>query len=423
MIKKLWKKFISSEFNRNSLVLVSGTTIAQLLPIIVSPILTRLYSPEDFGVLALFMSLSMILSLLATGRYELSLILPKKDSEAFNLLNLIFIIAIIFSLFLLLAILLFHDFFVGVLKEPNISLWLYFLPLTVFFLGGYTALTFYHTRLKNYKIISTYKVARSFTMASVQTGLFFLRNGTLALVLGYILAQIIGFLGLLKKVFIKNKQLKFNKLKVIALAKRYKKFPFMTLPSSLLNKLSSEMPNLLITPLFSSTILGFYSLGYRILTAPSTFIGVSISQVFMQSATEEMHKTGKSSRVFISTLKKLLVIGIPFFLVLYFTAEPVFGFVFGKEWTIAGTYAKILTPFLFTRFVASPLSAVLYVFEKHEILIGSQITIFLLSIATFAIGHFFLTNFQNFLLLYSVSLSVYYVMYLFISYLIANKKI
>ncbi|MBN2893860.1 MAG: oligosaccharide flippase family protein [Bacteroidales bacterium] len=424
MIKKILAKISGSEFNKNSLTLISGTTIAQLLPIAVSPILTRIYTPEDFGVLALFMSLSMILSIVATGRYELAILLPKKDSHGFNLLALSIILAGIFSVILMIALFFFHDFFVDLLDNPKIGGWLYLLPIVVFFLSGYNALNYFHTRFKNYKILAKYRILRSGVMSVFQIGLFFLHNGILALVSGYSLAQLSGNTAMMREA-LKNKELRksVSKVKIIALAKKYSNFPKSTLFANLLNKGSSEMPNILITPIFNSSILGFYSLGYRLLAVPSTFIGGSLSQVFMQAANEEIIKTGKSNIIFKSVFKKLLLIGIPFFTILALTAEPVFGFVFGKEWTVAGTYAMYMSPLLFTRFVVSTLSVVLYVFEKHAIILFIQITMFILSVGIFLSAFIFKLDIQNFLLLYSLILTAFYLIYLFILWKAANAKL
>ena len=152
MIKKILKYINKSEFTKNSLTLISGTTIAQLLPIAISPILTRIYTPEDFGVLALFMSLSMIFSIVAGGRYELAIILPKKDSYAINILALVIVLSGIFSVLLMFSILVFHDYFVDLLENPKISFWLYLLPLVVFLLVVFNGLNYFHTRFKNYKL-------------------------------------------------------------------------------------------------------------------------------------------------------------------------------------------------------------------------------------------------------------------------------
>jgi len=424
MIKKIKDYINKSEFTKNSIIMIGGTTAAQLLPVAISPILTRLYSPEDFGVLALFMSLSMILSIVATGRYELAIILPRKDSYAINILALIVIIASVFSLLLMIAILLFHDFFISLLNNNGISSWLYLLPTVVFFISLLNALNYYHSRFKNYKLISIAKITRSTFLSVIQLGLFFFKNGVLALISGYSLAQLSGNIILLIKT-LKNKELlrKIHKNKILALAKRYKKFPQFTMLASLFNKSSIELPNILLASLFDVGTLGFYSLSYRILSVPSAFIGMSISQVFMQETTKQKEETGKSIIIFDSVLKKLLFIGISFFGILFFTAEPIFDFVFGQEWRVAGIYAKILSPLLLFRFTASTLSSLLYVYEKHKIILAIQISLLVLTIITFIFSYYANLSIENFLKVFSLVFSIFYIIYLIILRLVANSKI
>lgn len=424
MIKKILKYINKSEFTKNSLTLISGTTIAQLLPIAISPILTRIYSPEDFGVLALFMSLSMVFSIIAGGRYELAIILPKKDSYAINILALVIVLSAVFSLILMLSILFFHNYFVTLLENPEISVWLYILPLIVFLLVVFNALNYYHTRLKQYKLLAATKVIRSGVMSFLQLGLFVLKSGVVALISGYSFAQFAGNITLFRKI-LKDKKLlnTINKPRMIALAKRYKSFPKKTMIAGLFNKGSSELPNILITPFFNVATLGFYSLGYRMLSIPSAFIGMSVSQVFMQTSNDEVLKTGKSIKIFKSVLKKLLLIGIPFFGILALTAEPIFGFVFGNEWKISGTYAMILTPLLFTRFIASSLSVVLFVFEKHTLILISQITLLVLSIGVFVLSNLLSLDFRDFLIIFTIVLSIYYLVYLILLWLVSDSKI
>lgn len=424
MIKAIKKYLNRSEFIKNTLTLISGTTIAQLLPVLISPILSRLYKPDAFGVLATFTSLTVIFSMIASGRYELAIVLPKKDSYGINILFLSFFLSLIISGILLLVVFLFHDKIVYLLKLPKISGWLYLIPFVVLFLSGYNALTYFLTRMKKFKQISTNKVIRSITVAIVQLGLFFTKNGTFALVTGYSTGQLGGEIAMLRSA-IKNKKLlkQVNFAKMKALAKRYKRFPQVQMPSTLLNRLSTDMPNLLLASLFDAATLGFYSMGFRVLAVPSTFIGMAVSQVFMQAANEEFIKTGKITKIFKSVLKKLLIIGIPTFLIIGLFSKFLFGFIFGSEWTESGLYAEILTPLFFVRFIAASLSTVLYIFEKHKIIFSLQTAMFLLSVGIFAAGFYFKLQIIPFLWLYSIILTIYYLVHFFMIWKVANNKL
>ena len=142
-----------SEFNRNVLTLMTGTTIAQAIPIAISPILTRIYTPEDFGVLALFVAITSIFGSIANGRYELAIMLPKKDENAINIFALGLIITFSMSFILLVLVVLFNEQITELLKNDEISVWLYFVPIAVLFIGLYNMLAYYNNRKKYYKVI------------------------------------------------------------------------------------------------------------------------------------------------------------------------------------------------------------------------------------------------------------------------------
>jgi len=137
-----------SEFSRNVLTLMTGTTIAQAIPIAISPILTRIYSPEDFGVFALYMSIVGTFAAMATLRYDTAIMLPKKDKDAINIVLLSVMISFFISLIVLLIIFLFNQQITNLLETPDISNWLYVVPLTVLLTGLYQSFNFWNNRKK-----------------------------------------------------------------------------------------------------------------------------------------------------------------------------------------------------------------------------------------------------------------------------------
>ena len=110
-----------SEFSRNVLTLMTGTTIAQAIPIAISTILTRIYTPEDFGIFALYMSIASMIAVVATGRYELAIMLPKKDEDAVSIVALSIIISFFVSFIALLIVSIFNTEIASLLGNPEIS--------------------------------------------------------------------------------------------------------------------------------------------------------------------------------------------------------------------------------------------------------------------------------------------------------------
>ena len=365
----MFKKFIpSSDFGRNVLILMTGTTVAQAIPIAISPILTRIYTPEDFGIFALFFAIISIFGSIANGRYELAIMLPQKDEDAINIFALGFIITVLLSLFLLIIILIFHNNIVNYLDNEKIGIWLYFVPFAVFFVGLFNILNYYNTRKKEYKSLANAKVIKSIILAVTQLSIGFIKQGAMGLITGQILSQFFANMRLFKNI-IKNKTLlsHISKENIIKQAKRYKDFPKFSLWGVFANTLSVQFTNILISSFYSVATLGFYSLVQKILGMPSALIGGSIGQVFFQEASESKQKYGEASSIFKRTVKKLFFIGTIAFGLLYFIVEDLFAFVFSEEWRIAGIYAQIVIPFFFIRFVSASVSTIYDIFDGLKI--------------------------------------------------------
>lgn len=424
-LKNKFQKYVNrSDFFKNTLMLISGTAIGQILPLAITPILSRLYTPEDFGSLTLFMTIVIWGSFIANGRYDLAIVLPKKQDYSLNLMIFSVCLSAFVCFLFFVVVVFFHRPLIELLAANTLEDWIYLAPLVIFFLAVYELLTYFHTKLKNFKVIAQSQVIRSLTTSLLQVILFFTNSGIIALVGGYSLGQLSGNMGMLKILIRDNKLISSIRIsKMWALAKRYKRFPQVQMPSTILNRLGNELPNLLLNPFYGVEILGLYSFGYRLLTIPSVFIGASVSKIFLQAATEEFYKTRKSSQIYKSVFKKLVLLGAPFFVVLAITAKPVFAFVFGKQWAMAGFYSQILSPLLFTRFVAAVMSTILYVFEKHKIIFITQLVLFLITLSIFVAAHFLNWNFVLFLSVFSISLTLYYIIFCFITWLVANKKI
>jgi O-antigen/teichoic acid export membrane protein len=374
-----------SEFSRNVLTLMTGTTIAQAIPIAISPILTRIYTPEDFGVFALFIAIMSIFGSIANGRYELAIMLPKKDEDAINILALGFIINVTLSITLLLIVLIFHQPIVNLLNNQDISNWLYFIPFSVFLMGCFNLLNYFNNRKKLYKDLAKANIYKSITMAIVQLSLGFFKAGAFGLVSGQLASQIASNTKLFFNIKKLNLFSKIKKLKIMALGKKYKDFPKYAMWAILFSKLSINFINILISAFFSIKILGFYSFAQKLLSMPSSLIGASIGQVFLQEAAKEKQLTGKTINTFFSTIKKLFFIAFPSFGILFFIVEDLFALVFGEEWRVAGRYAQIIIPFIFMKFISNAVSSTYDIFKALKLELIWQIfvligTIFILYI-------------------------------------------
>ncbi len=414
----------NSDFSRNVLTLMTGTMIAQAIPIAISPILTRIYTPEDFGVYALFVAIFSIFGSIVNARYELAIMLPKKDDDAINIFALGFIIASVISLILLVLVLLFNGYITNLLNNDEIGVWLYFVPIAVFFTGLFNILNYFNNRKKNYKDIANATIIKSIILAIIQLSIGFIKQGACGLISGQIVSQLFANMRLFKNI-IKDKALisKISKVKIIALAKRYKDFPKFSMWSILANTLSLHLTNILISSFYSVATLGFYSLVQRLLGMPFTLIGGSIGQVFFQEATKEKEETGKAINIFSSTVKKLFIIGLPSFTILYFIVEDLFALVFGEEWRAAGVYAQIVTPLFFIRFIVSTVSTTTIIFEKQKMSLIWQLSLLFFTISIIYISNLFNIKFIEFLYLFTAMATLHYLILYYILKKISEGKL
>lgn len=403
-----------SEFTRNVLTLMTGAGVAQIVPIIISPILTRIYTPEDFGVLALFVAIVSIIASVASGRYELAIMLPKKDGDATNLLALGFVFACVTSCITLFVVICFYK----TLSE-TLGLWLYALPFAVFFTGVWNLLNFFNNRKKEYRKLARTNVERSVFLAIIQLTIGFIVKGSYGLVSGQVFSQAYASTRLFLISGINTQVLSaISWLKMIALAKKYKDFFKYSILAVLANALSIHLANIFISSMYGLVALGFYALVQRTLGMPGVLLGSAFGQVIFQQAVSEKQQTGKALKTFKYAVIRLSLIGLLLFSCIYFFVEGLFAYVFGEEWRTAGEYAKILVPLFYVRFVSSALSCFLSVFEKQF----AELMINLLLVSTSVILFMLCKDIFSFLFYSSIFMSLNYIAFLFYYYKLARGE-
>ncbi|WP_417334505.1 lipopolysaccharide biosynthesis protein [Halarcobacter sp.] len=405
MLTKLKPK---SEFSKNVLTLMTGTTIAQAIPIAISPILTRIYTPEDFGVFALYLSLVSILAVVVTGKYELAIMLPKKDNDAFHITVLSFILTLSISFLIFLIILFYHDFFLSLFENKNISIWLYFIPLSTFLIGTYNSLNYWVNRKKYYKDIAVNKIVQTSSTGVTNIAIGYWNILSMGgMIFGQIIGQVIGLVSFLKKFIIDVKYYRLSHLKLIAFVKKYKSFPFNSIPSSLVNAVYNNGKFLILGIVFTSGIVGQLYLAFRVLMMPVSIISNSIANIlFQKTSVWKYTKTNKLQMW--KSLKKVLFVlmTIATFpsIIIYLYSESLFVFIFGDEWNLAGSFASLLSIALFFQFSITPFCKVFYTMEKQKLyLIWEVMRSILVFLPVVALGYM---KIENNIIIFTMSISI-----------------
>jgi O-antigen/teichoic acid export membrane protein len=412
-INNLVKIASKSDYFRNVATLFTGTTLAQIIPIVVTPILTRIYTPIDYGVLAIFVAFSSLCTIIATLRYEAAILLPNEDVNAMSLTILsglcVFFAAIVVSLILCI----FNKQILITLKNPNISIWLLFLiPLYVVFIGFSNALNNLLNRHKQYKKLAFNRVSVALLTASASLAFGFAGFGSTGLILAIVIGQCFALC--LLSIWTWNdlreglKKFSFSNLKEVAIT--YRKFPLFSLPSDAANSMSQQLPIFLLTKFFGSNVVGHFSFSQKILGMPLNLISQSISDVFKQRASADYNKFGNCNQIFIKTSKLLSAMSIVPLIAICIFAPIIFRVIFGEAWEQAGQYTRYLAPLYIFRFIVSPLSYIFYIANRQDADLIGQIGLLFVSIGSMFFG-FYLKNPDIAIVTFSCGYVLIYIFY------------
>ena len=376
-------------FAGDVLKLVSGTTFAQALGVLLSPLLTRLYSPESFGVLALFTSITGIISVVACLRYELAIMLPERDEEAANLLAVSLLSVVAIAALSLLIVSLGRPLLLGLLRAPALGPYLWLVPLMVFFAGAFGALNYWNSRTKHFGRLSVVRVLSAFSTYTVNLGVGYAGHATGGTLIGAaVLGSALSALELGRRIWRDDKGLFRANIRLPFMRQgmvRYQKFPLIDTWSALLNTVSWQLPPLMLSYFFSATVVGHYALGLRVLQLPMSLIGGAIAQVFFQRAAEAKLQ-GALDRVARSTFQRLASFGLFPILILSVIGREAFTVVFGYTWGQAGVYAQILSLWIFFWFVSSPITTIVSVLEKQRFGLFWNVTLLATRLASLLLG-------------------------------------
>lgn len=369
---------LNSEFSRNTFILIIGTVAAQSIPILLQPLLRRMYSPEDFGAMAVYLTLFSMITIAFSLRYESAIVLPKNNNTAANILALTFIINTVFSISLFICLLLFKDKIALLINFPEeYSIYLFFLPVACFSFSVFQSMNYWLVRQKAFKASASNKVIRRSVEGATQTGTGFL-NIPGGLFVGDLAANLSNALVGIRQVLKHNFEFKYvSRKKIGYVLKRYSDFPKYNLLPTFLSSAATVLPFLFINKFYSTETVGYVDLTRLVLSLPLAFISVTISQVFFQQITEKKNKS-LSIKSDISNILYLLLIILAIEITVIFLWGPrLFGFVFGNTYELSGIFSQILIFSFVLNFITSAFSSVFITFEKIRLNSIWQITYFL----------------------------------------------
>ncbi|MCD4768763.1 MAG: oligosaccharide flippase family protein [Bacteroidales bacterium] len=387
-----------SELFRNTSILISGTVIAQLIPIMLQPILRRFYSPETFGAYSIYLSLLGIFVVISSLKYELAIVLPKKDRDAANLLFVTVCINLIFNLALLLIIVSFKNQILLFLNlSEKYALYLYFIPLGTFLFNLYQGINYFLIRKKQFFPISINKFVRRGTEGIGQISLI-ASSSSAGLVIGDIIGHcancISGGVQLIKK---ESTIFKISQVKAKYVLKKYFEYPKFNVIPSFMSACSYLLPAIMINKFYSSEYTGYFDLAKLMLSIPLALIATSISNVLLQMISEKFRSKGSIISDLFLILIFVSMIAAFEILIIRIWGVQIFDFVFGNDWIYSGEISRILVwSFTFNFFIAS-FSSIFISMKKIKILSVWQFIYFL---AIISLTFFKESSFEDFLKIY-----------------------
>lgn len=408
------------------LTLLTGTAFSQLVIVLASPVLARLYSPSVFGEYA---TLSLVVSLLvviATGKYELSVLLQTDHEKAWHAACLAMTTAAIVSTVLLVlgwgivltvpAGLLEQFFFRG--SDPFLLIGV--CVLMVILNAVQAALFALMNRNGQFSGISLARISQAVTMVCSQMAFGFLDNGLFGLLWGTLSGLLVC--AAVQFLFaVRSNGLNFPDWKIMReISGANKNLPLHTIPTDLIGSVLAQFPVYFLATNFSSAAVGYFSLAQRTLQAPMQLISNSIGEVFRRNASSMYIERGECKHYFLRISGLLALIAAVGCIVTKLWAVPLFSLVFGKQWETAGSFAEILILMFALKFIVNPISFMFLIVKRTGLDLILHLAFLCILIFSFNQSAARIASVEEALWIFVIIYSVMYVVYFLLSYQFAK---
>ena len=372
---------------RNFTKLLSANVVAQVIGLVVYPILTRIYAPEDFGLLNLFLSIGGVLAILSTAEYYYAIVLPKEEKDAEQVLGVgvLWLVATTVLVGLSVA---FSRPISLLFKSPNLASYYWLMPLYVFAIGAWNLLNYWYIRHKEYNPIGRYQVSQNVLSAGGKLGMGWggvLQGGMIySVVVAPLISLFSSWMTARKTLLPALRRISWRG--VGEQAKVYRNFPCFVLPRSFVNMLAGQMPILLLTPFFGGEAVGFLSLAILLGYTPIGTITRAIYQVMYQHTMEQVHEQKPIGQIFRKFILSASAIIIPVFVGLWFVLPDLTAWLLGAEWHVSGEYIRWMLPWLYVSLLSCSINYLFDVFMKQKWGLFFEVMLAVMRVAGLCIG-------------------------------------
>jgi len=404
---------------------MTGMALSQVIGLLAIPIISRLFTPVDYGIFNIFLGIVTIAGVLVTFKYEQILVLPKRKKDAINIVVLAFMITFIISALSLIIVLIAPKTLGKIINTEGFSQWLIYIPISIFLVGIFQILEKYSLRRKDYKKLRTGHISQSLTRASINIGLGFYQKIMGGLIWGYIAGQVIAVLflsrGRLKSLFF-NIRKHFDWQHCKAMARKYRKTTFALIPSSITGSLTTYVPIFVLGFIYDDFVVGIYSMGFNVVNLPILILGKALYDVSYKHSIDIINSNNSLSEFVERIVARLSIIGIAPVVFLGLFAKPFFNFLLGEEWQLMALYIQILLPYFFFKFVCIPVMILIQTGKAH-IYLYWQILYLILTCIALLTGKFLLLSHELTILLLSISNTLCYILLLYLNFKVSGAKL
>lgn len=367
---------------RSAAVIASGTAASQIILFAAAPILTRLYDPEQFGLLAAYMAAVTILGAVSTFRFELVIPLTKRHDLAANALALTLGCVVATALACAIALLGFGGQFAAWFNAPDLPRYGWLVPLGVLSMGTYVALNNWAVRRRDFGIIARTKLMQSVGQTVIQIGAAFTPFATLGLLIGSLLGQSTGITSLLRA-FSRRDHGTLARLRwhrVAFIARHYWHFPAISLPASVAFSASQQTPALVLFSQFGPATAGFYLLAQRVGMIPATLLGTAVSQSIYRNLADHRKNPKIIGHMVLGPVQIMNTLVIAPAVFCAVIAPLAVRVLFGADWMEAGHYLRWMAPWVATTITFGAMSPVVSILGLQKMGLAFQVGSLLLSL-------------------------------------------
>jgi O-antigen/teichoic acid export membrane protein len=411
----------TGRFARRLALLSGGTLLGQLLLVLVSPLLTRLYAPAEFGVLAVFMSLNGILGGIASLRYEHGVIAARDEADAVDMVWVTLIASVAYAAAAMLLVGLAGDAFARWIDTPALAPLLWLLPPTLLAVAVGTLLEHWSMRQGTYRINGAGRTAQFGSQGLLQLAFGLAGLKAFGLLLGYALGYALRFVLFLLVLPAADRRLlaSCRVRRFGPLARAHWRHAVLGTPARLLQNAVQLLPAILLAALYDPAVAGLFALAQRILVMPVRLLSHAASQVFLGEAVTRDPQAVRS--LFRRTTLRFLLLGSLGMAPILLAGPPLFALVFGEPWRVAGLMAQALVVSQLARFVVMPVSQTLSLYNRLDLELLTSLLMMLGLVAAFATGAWLELRAPTTVLLYSVLAAVTQLLAFLVSWLVLHQ--